>query len=176
VPERINGGQALAGLGGALLFVSLFLDWFSPGGGFRGVSAWTVFEVNDLILAALALFVLAIALNPLLRLGLQLPLSSLPWVGLGALIIVAASLIQKPPAATHASIEVGAWLGLAGALLMVVGGVLSTARVSLVISRTPTGAGPPESRPPVGPATPPPTEPEPGTSETATRPLPDQDV
>jgi hypothetical protein len=176
VPERINGGQALAGLGAVLLLVSLFIDWFKP-----GVDGWTVFELNDLILAAIALFALAIALNPLLRLGLRLPVGSLPWAGAGALIIVLASVIQKPPAA-HVGIDRtldfagGIWMALGGAVLILVGGILSTARVSLVISRTGASTPPPESRPPAGPATPPPTEPAPGPSDPATRPLPEQDV
>jgi hypothetical protein len=176
VPERINGGQALAGLGGAILFISLFLDWFGPAGGGQGADAWTVFELSDLILAALALFVLAIALNPLLQLGLRLPVGSVPWAGAGALIIVAGSLIQKPPAVIHGSVEAGAWLGLAATLLMLAGGILSTARISLVISRSPARTPPPQSRPAAGPATAPPTEPEPGASETATRPIRNEDL
>ncbi len=53
MPERINGGFALAAIGAVVLFVSLFLNWFEP-----GLDAWTVFEIEDLLLAALALFTL----------------------------------------------------------------------------------------------------------------------
>jgi hypothetical protein len=54
MPERINGGQALVVLGAAALIVSLFLHWYEP-----GRSAWTVFEVWDLALAAIGIAALA---------------------------------------------------------------------------------------------------------------------
>lgn len=52
-PNRL-AGFVLLGAGAILLIVSLFLDWFEP-----GLSAWTVFEVWDIVLAALALGALA---------------------------------------------------------------------------------------------------------------------
>ena len=45
MPERINGGQALVVVAAIGLIVSLFLDWYAP-----GVSAWTAFEIVDLLL------------------------------------------------------------------------------------------------------------------------------
>jgi hypothetical protein len=132
MPKRINGGLAVAAIGAALLIVSLFLDWFSP-----GRSGWTSFELNDLLLAGLALLVLAIAAAD----GLAgpdskrfVPEGSVVYAAIGALIIVAASLIQPPPGSLHSSREIGAWLGLAASLVMLAGGLAMRARVSLVIS------------------------------------------
>ena len=48
MPERINGGQALVAVGAIVLIVSLFLSWYEP-----GRTAWTVFEVWDVVLAAI---------------------------------------------------------------------------------------------------------------------------
>lgn len=52
---NLRWGEALAGLGGALLLVSLFLPWF----GSPSVNAWEAFAIVDILLlgiAALGLF------------------------------------------------------------------------------------------------------------------------
>jgi hypothetical protein len=163
MPERINAGQALVIVGAVVLLVSLFLDWYEP-----GLSAWTVFEVGDLLLAGLALVALAAAL-PIRPRGApeQRPLALPgwpPWLGLAALAFVVVTLVNDPPAARERELEVGAWIGLVGALLLAAGGVLKTARVSLVIS-----SRPPEE-PPAG-AVPPPAERVRREGTAATRPL-----
>src|SRR5919198_999056 len=132
MPERINGGLALAALGAVVLIVSLFLDWFEP-----SRSAWTVFEINDLVLAALALFTLGSATAGIIgsaRSFSYLPEGSIPYAGAGALIIVVAALIQHPPTALHSSPKLGAWLAFVGALLVTAGGVLLRARISVVVT------------------------------------------
>jgi hypothetical protein len=163
MPERINAGQALVITGAVALFVSLFLDWYEP-----GLSAWTVFELGDLVLAGLALVALATALPT--RLGgapEPRPLVSpswLPWLAGAALAFVVLTLVNDPPAARERSLELGAWIGLVGALLLAAGGLLSTARVSLVISSRAPDA------PPAG-AVPAPAERVRREGTTATRPL-----
>jgi hypothetical protein len=145
MPQRFDGGVALAAIGAMLLFVSLFLDWFEPGG-----TAWTVFELNDLVLAALALSTLLIAALTLLADVPQPPTGSIPYAGAGAMIIVAGTLIQHPPSALHSSPQVGAWLALVAAAMIVAGGILRCARISIVVTRrtgresaTRAGAAPP---------------------------------
>ena len=131
MPHRMNGGLAVAAIGAVILIVSLFLDWFSP-----GRSAWTVFELNDLILAGLGLLVLSVMAEDLgagQRTDRYLPEGGVVYAGIGALIIVAASLIQPPPGALHSSREVGAWLALLGSVLITAGGILMRMRISLVI-------------------------------------------
>jgi hypothetical protein len=141
MPERINGGLVLAMLGALALLVSLFLTWYDP-----GRDAWTVFELNDLVLAALGLLVLASSVpgllgSPRLR---HAPDSSIPYAGVGALIIVTATLIQAPPSATHGSPQLGAWLALGAAVAITLGGLLLRARVSVVITlRAQDRVGPP---------------------------------
>jgi hypothetical protein len=135
MPERINGGQALVVVAAIGLIVSLFLDWYEP-----GVSAWTAFEIVDLLLAALAVTALVVAIGgaiyPQGSLAARAP-RWLPAVGIAALAIVTAALINHPPAAIHRSAETGAWIALGAAGALALGGILSAARVSLVITLRP---------------------------------------
>jgi peptidoglycan/LPS O-acetylase OafA/YrhL len=168
MPERINGGQALVAIGAIALIVSLFLSWYEP-----GRSAWTVFEVWDIVLAAIGIAALA-AIVPARRTDVRdehiVPERWLPALAGAALVIVVVSLINHPPAARGASPEVGAWLALGAAILLGAGAILSRARISLVITL--------RSRERASTAPPPPPAPEPEPpdadleAETATQPLP----
>ena len=168
MPERINGGQALVAIGAIVLIVSLFLSWYEP-----GRSAWTVFEVWDVVLAAIGIAAIA-SLLPLRRTDVRdehvVPERWLPLLAGAALAIVVIQLINHPPAARGSSPEVGAWIALAAVVLMSAGAILSRAQISLVVtlrSGERSSAAPPPPSPP---------EPEPPESdleaETATQPLP----
>jgi len=141
-------GSLLAAIGGVLLVVSLGLDWYGD------FSAFTAFEVWDLVLLVLGLLTLAalaIALG-LLRTPLR-PGTALV-VGATALIIVGSQLINHPPAGIDLDEGTGLWLGLAGSALMLAGAILSTARIAISVEprgrgATVTTGGPaPEAPPP----------------------------
>jgi hypothetical protein len=180
MPERIDGGRALAGIGAVTLIVSLFLDWFKP-----AMTAWDAFEVLDLVLTFLGLVVI-VHVTPALARSIRAPEAPpalLPIVGIVAFVIVAAALINHPPSAAGRGLAFGAWLGLAATVLMVVGGFLSAARVSVMISVRPRPPGTHERRdrgrrgprrsppPPPEPGPPPPREP--FDAETETRAIPE---
>jgi len=133
----------LIGVGAILLVVSLFLDWFEP-----GLSAWTVFEAWDLVLAALALMALA-GVASRLEFGARRPDGWLLIPALVAPVVVIASLLNHPPAAQGADQDplIGIWLALAGSLLMVLGALAAIARISVALDR----AGPSVARSPVAP-------------------------
>ncbi len=125
-PGRIEVGWLLAAVGALLLLISLFLDWFEP-----GLTGWTVFEALDLVLAAAALTVLAVAARSL---GLTTVGETAGTAAAAvAFVVVVSQLINRPPAATEADIEVGGWLALAGALLMLAGALMSRSGVSLSV-------------------------------------------
>jgi hypothetical protein len=162
---NIDAGPLVAIAGALLLLVSLFLDWYEP-----GVSAWTVFEVIDLLLAFSALVAIVVSLE-LFRPEL-LPIGRVPaaervllTAGTVAFVLVASQLLNHPPAAQGAGVELGAWLAFGGAALMLVGGVATIAWVSLrvTVDRRPSTAPPPPQ--PAAPPPPPPPEPG-GTTET----------
>ena len=170
-------GPPIAIVGALLLLVSLFLDWYEP-----DVTAWTVFEVLDLVRAALAL---ACLLGAAARLGVGVPggraLSShLAVFGVLALVLVLSQLINHPPAAFEDDPETGLWLGLGGAGLLALGALLSVTRISLAVDVEPRESGAPGASP-VGeqaagqhagaPARPGPEPPAGRGGETATAPL-----
>jgi hypothetical protein len=140
---RIGVGSALVILGGLVLLVSLFLDWWEGPLGEGGVSAWTALEIADLALAALAIIAIVLALPssvpPAARDGVAA--RWLPWLGPAALVFIAATLIDDPPTVNGLSPAVGAWIGLAGAVLLSAGALLDRAQVSLVISTRDNGDG-----------------------------------
>ena len=47
------------------------------------------------------------------------------------------SIVNNPPAANGLSEDVGAWIGLAGAILIGIGAILSQRRISVVVSSSP---------------------------------------
>jgi len=166
--ERINAGILLAAIGAVALLISLFLDWYEP-----ELSAWTVFELVDVVLAAIAVFVVLTAVLALAGRPLGIDEDRwLPPLGAAALLLVVVSIVNNPPAANGLSEETGAWIGLAGAILIGLGALLAPRRISVVISSSPrerarrrAGADPPtEPGGPTGPAT------EPLGSEEETRP------
>jgi hypothetical protein len=144
-PRRLDAGSTVAALGALVLLVSLFLDWF--GNDREGLSAWTLFEVIDLVLAAIALLALSTFLR---RNGLapRFPEAPLILLGGAALVLVASQLIDHPPAVALSEVdpETGAWLALAGSLMLVAGALMSIARVSFSVEQR-------ESPPPAEPET-----------------------
>jgi hypothetical protein len=134
--ERLlDAGSLLIALGALALAVSLFLDWYGIGFD-QGVSAWTTFELVDLVLIVLALAAIVAIAERLFVRG-RPPL--LPtWVhvvcGPIALVIVCVQLIDEPPAVgAAATIEIGGWIAFAGAAVMTIGALLTRVRISLVV-------------------------------------------
>jgi hypothetical protein len=136
--RRIDIGRVLGGVGAILVVVSLFLDWFEG-----DLTGWTAFEALDLVLAALALVALAAVTR--LYIGGRVSERHLPLAGGVMAVIVVAALINHPPAAAERSPDLGAWLALGGAALVIVGGLLCAAHVALSISTSDSVTARPEA-------------------------------
>ena len=141
--RRLDAGLTVAALGALLLLVSLFLDWY--GDRDEGYSAWTLFEVIDLLLAAIALLALSTFFS---RGGFEprLPQAPLLLLGGAGFVLCASQLIDGPPAVAGSEFdpEIGAWLGLAASALILAGAFMSIARVSFSVEhREPQPAAPP---------------------------------
>jgi hypothetical protein len=158
---RLDAGRLLAGLGGVLLIVSLFLDWYGldwfgdagvdagvDASSGDGVTAWNSFELLDIVLAGLALVAIYAAFEALVPARWPRPPAAVARAaGPIALLLVFVAIVNKPPAllfVREGGLEIGIWLALAGTLLMTVGTLLSRVRVSFVVSsREPGERGPP---------------------------------
>lgn len=123
MPRPLDLGRAVLFAGSALLLISLFTEWYDV-----GLTGWEAFEALDLVLAALAVGGMVAALRPDL-----LP----PWSGLAlpgaALVIVVVQLVNDPPAAAGSDLSGGAWVALAGSLLMAAGAALSLSAISVTV-------------------------------------------
>jgi hypothetical protein len=148
--RRLRAGEWLVGISGLVLFVALFLPWydiqegiaFGPVDAFdASASAWDSFAVLDVLLAICALggmavvIVTAIHSTPAVPLALQ---SLLTILALVLVALVAFRLIDPPDVSfvegggrlvreqvNDVSRGAGAWLGLAGTLGLVVGGLVA---------------------------------------------------
>jgi hypothetical protein len=128
VTRRFDIGPIVLALGALAVLVSLFLAWYGE------LSAWDAFEVTDVLLAALAVAGLASAVGLLVPDAEYLERRTLPWIVGATFVIVAVELINPPPAAGGQDLSSGAWIAFAGAVVMVLGAVLSLSRVSFAVA------------------------------------------
>jgi hypothetical protein len=126
--RRFEVGPILVALGAVVLLVSLFLDWYG------GLTAWDAFEVVEVMLAALGVTALVIAAGLLAPELEYVERRWLPAVVLGVVLLVAAEIVNPPPAAGDQTASTGAWLAAGAALVMFAGAVLTFGRVSLAVA------------------------------------------
>jgi hypothetical protein len=123
--ERFDAGTGLVAVGAVLLLVSLFIDWYDPGG-----DAWAVFESLDLVLAAAAVCGL-LAVAP--RFGAGGLGRALPVIAAIAFGVVVVQLFDPPPVVSDSDLATGAWLALAATVLMAGGALLGAASISVTV-------------------------------------------
>jgi hypothetical protein len=123
MPRRIDFGRAVLVAGAVLLLISLFNEWYDT-----GPTGWDVFETLDIVLAGIAVAAIAAAIRPE-----AVPPGAAWGLPAAALVIVLVQLIDAPPAAGGGQPSTGAWLALAGSVLMAAGAALSLAAVSVTI-------------------------------------------
>src|SRR5918998_4501432 len=169
--RRFDIGPLIVALGGLVLLVSLFLDWYG------GETAWGAFEVADVLIAALALAALVASIGVLAEDIAVLDRRWLSIATIAAAVLVIAEIISPPPVVGGADPQEGAWLAFAAALVMLLGTVLSLSRVSFSLA---IEGREPRHRVAAVDHRPPPTEagtpvPRPGGETTAeTTPLPEE--
>jgi hypothetical protein len=119
MPQRTVAAVVVV-IGGALLFGSLFVEWYDP-----GTSGWTSFEILDLVLAIAAVVALSAGIGALF--GERWPEHArfVPVIGLAAAVIVLTQLIDPPPLVHDGARRAGGFLALAASLILVAGGVLA---------------------------------------------------
>jgi hypothetical protein len=126
--RRFDVGPMLVALGAIGLLASLFMDWYGP------LTAWEAFEVVEVLLTVLAAAALLVSLGLLLPDLEYLERRWLPVIVFGIAVLVAAELINPPPAATDDTLEAGAWFALGSTLVILSGALLTFNRVSFALS------------------------------------------
>jgi hypothetical protein len=123
----LKPGDVLAGAGGVLLLVSLFLPWYRQTRGpveRTNVTGWEAFAVFDLLLALAALVGVALAVAIAVRRTPTLPVA-LAVIGtpVGALatVLVVIRVLEPPGDDRLLQLASAPWLGLVGALAVAAG-------------------------------------------------------
>ena len=123
--RRFEIGPLIVAVGGLVLLVSLFLDWYGD------QSAWDAFEVADVLIAALAAGAIAVAVGQIADGSLPaLDRRAMPALVLAAAVLVIAEILSPPPTVGGADPQPGAWIAFVSVLVMLAGTVLSLGRVS----------------------------------------------
>ena len=118
--RRFDIGPFVLALGALLLLVGLFLAWYGE------LSAWDVFELTDVLLAALAVAAIVGAVGLLTPDADYVDKRFLPWIVGAAFVLVAAQLLDPPPVAAATRTAAPArGSASAATILMVAGTVLS---------------------------------------------------
>ena len=132
--RRFEVGPILVGVAAIVLLVSLFLDWYGP------LTAWDAFEVVEVMLVALAATALVIAVG---QLAPDLDYIERRWllaIVLAIALLVAAEMINPPPAAGGEELGPGIWIAFGAAIVMFLGTVLTFGRVRFAVSVEAAGA------------------------------------
>jgi hypothetical protein len=119
--RRLRHGEWIAGIAGTVLLVALFRDWYSADSG-AAANAWESFSVTDVILAVAALIGIALAASAATQRSPAVPqtISALTVpIALVAAILVVIHALSLPDGASGR--EVGLYLGIVGALGVLVG-------------------------------------------------------
>ena len=120
---RLTGAGALTALGALLVPLSLFLTWFEiTSGENAGVyTGWFSFHRTDRVLALLALAALVAAiLAPSRRVAIARLV-----LGLLSILVVGREVLDPPVGGAVTELRGGAYLGIAGSLLVAAGGMLA---------------------------------------------------
>jgi hypothetical protein len=124
--SRLTQGYLIAGVGGVVLLVSLFLDWISGvtitvGAASLSTSgnAWDVFSGMDILMALVALVAIVLAGAVAMGATIRMP-GNAPWIlGLLGIATIGWALGWD---LENANAGIGGWLGLAGAVAIAYGG------------------------------------------------------
>ena len=152
--RRVEAGPILVTVGALLLLASLFMDWYTP-----GITAWQAFEVWDVVLLVLSVGCIIAGI------GLAVPdldvvdRRLLPWAAGAVTLIALSQILDPPPAAAGQDPELGGIFALAGAAVMIAGGLLTFGRVGVAVHHGAARPAPARRRPSTraGPPTRPPT-------------------
>ncbi|MGA7705162.1 MAG: hypothetical protein WB998_09735 [Solirubrobacteraceae bacterium] len=118
--SRLRAGELLALIGAILVIVALTRPWYESAG--ATLSAWATFGPAVVLIMMAALAALALVLTAITERSTAFPVAAQVWGVLFGLIGVIAAIVrvlERPDGAT--ALCAGAWLGLAGTILIFAG-------------------------------------------------------
>jgi len=120
--RRLRAGEWIAALAGAALLASLFMGWYEVSGS-ATETGWQAFAIVDLLLAAVALFAIALVPVTAAQRVPAIPLAQDALVAIAGKLAALLILIRIAwtPGDTS-GVEPGAWLGFVAAVAIVAGG------------------------------------------------------
>jgi hypothetical protein len=126
--RRVRIGEIVAGAGGVLLLVSMFLGWYTVRGRDDNLTAWGAFGFVDVLLAVVALLGIALALSEVVGRGPVLPVALgviTTTLGLAGTLLLAYRILNQPGPNDVIGVSAGAWIGLVASLGVFLGAWLS---------------------------------------------------
>ena len=126
--RRVRIGEIVAGVAGAVLLLSLFLEWYTVRGRAEGLTAWGAFTFVDLLVCLVALLGIALAVSQVAGRGPALPVAIgviTATLGLAATLLVLYRILNQPGPNDAIGVGAGAWIGLAACLGVFLGAWLS---------------------------------------------------
>jgi hypothetical protein len=113
-------GELIALAGAICVIVSLFERWYENA--FSSLSAWDTFGPAVVLLIAAAAAALGLVVSTITERSTALPVAAAIWSTLFGIIATIAAVVRVLERPDHATMVcVGAWLALAGAILMLAG-------------------------------------------------------
>jgi hypothetical protein len=123
--RRLRAGEWTVAGSGVVLLLALFLPWYTVDSG-QSATAWQLFAVLDVVLALIAASALALLIVTATQPVPAVPVALAGLVtlaGVVATVLVLIRIVDLPDGA--AGREWASWLGLAGSLGIVGGGMLA---------------------------------------------------
>lgn len=118
--RRLRLGELLALVGAVCVIVSLWQPWYENAAG--KLDAWDTFGPAVALLIAAAAAALMLVVSTITERSTALPVAAGVWSTLLAIIAVIAAIVRVLERPEHATrLCAGAWLALAGAILMLIG-------------------------------------------------------
>jgi hypothetical protein len=126
----IRSGELVGAIGGLGLLVALFLPWYAVAE--DDVTGWRAFSLTDIVLAVAAAVALSVAICVLFRISVSYPVAGSSVAACFGLVSVALIVIRmvNPPGSGEIDLEFGAWVGLASAAAVALGGYLGLQETS----------------------------------------------
>jgi Na+-transporting NADH:ubiquinone oxidoreductase subunit NqrE len=117
---RMRAGELLALIGAVCIVVTLTLPWYENVE--RKLDAWDTFGLAVVLLLLSAVIALVLVVATLTERSTALPIAAAVWSTFFGLVAVIAALVRVLERPDHANtLCAGAWLALAGAVLIAAG-------------------------------------------------------